>query len=129
MPRRRTIPTYRLHKPSGLARVIINGEHVYLGRYGSDESKAEYERLVRKLLTERVAADLEAQVQVSTDLTVAELAAGYLKFARTYYVKHGRQTPEFAHILSALRPVIHRHGQELVPAFGPLKLKAIRQAW
>jgi integrase len=129
MPRSQKIPTYRLHRPSGQARVIIDGRHVYLGPYGSEESKAEYDRLVRKLLTERTAAELEAKVQLSTDLTVAELAAAYLNFARTYYVKHDRLTPEFDHIRSALQPVIQRHGEELVTAFGPLKLKAIRQAW
>lgn len=129
MPRRQSVPSYRLHKPSGQARVIIDGRHVYLGPYGSDESKAEYERVVRKLLTDRAAAELEAKVQVSTDLTVAELVAAYLEFARGYYVKHGRQTPEYDHIRSAVDPVVRRHGDELVTAFGPLKLKAIRQWW
>src|SRR3954447_6921496 len=94
MPRRQAIPTYRLHKPSGQARVIIDGRHVYLGPHGSDDSKVEYERRVRKLLTDRQAAEMEAKVRVSNDLTVAELAAAYLKFARGYYVKRGRPTPE-----------------------------------
>jgi hypothetical protein len=60
---------------------------------------------------------------------VAELGAAYVKYARGYYVKHGRQTPEYDHILSALNPVTTRHGAELITAFGPLKLKAIRQEW
>ncbi len=51
MPRKSTIPAYRLHAASGQARVIIDGKHIYLGRYGSEESKAEYEQIVRKLLT------------------------------------------------------------------------------
>ncbi len=38
----RRVPSYRLHKPSGQARVIINDEHIYLGRYGSDESREKY---------------------------------------------------------------------------------------
>ena len=50
MPRRQTIPTYRLHKPSGQARVIINGRHVYLGRYGTAAAKGEYNRLIREWL-------------------------------------------------------------------------------
>lgn len=129
MPRRQSIPSYRLHKPTGQARVIIDGRHVYLGAYGSNEPKAGYERLVRKLLIERAAVELEANVRVSTDLTVAELAERSIKFARTYYVKRGRVTPEYDHIRSAIGPVVRLHGAELATAFGPLKLEAIRQAW
>jgi hypothetical protein len=126
---RKGVLAYRLHKPSGQARVIIDGRHVYLGPYGSEESKAEYERLVRKLLTDRTAAELEARVQVSTDLTIAALIASYLAFAKTDYVKNGRETQEFVHICSALRPIREQHGYELVTGFGPLKLKAIRRQW
>ena len=31
MPKQKRIPSYRLHKASGQARVIIDGEHIYLG--------------------------------------------------------------------------------------------------
>jgi hypothetical protein len=40
------VPSYRLHKPSGRARVIIDGEHIYLGLYGSPESHERYARLI-----------------------------------------------------------------------------------
>ena len=50
MPRRTGhVPSYRLHKPSGQARVIVNGKHHYLGRYGSPESQEAYARLVAEL--------------------------------------------------------------------------------
>src|SRR5262249_16332328 len=101
----------------------------YLGPFGSGESKAEYERLVRKLLTDRTAAEVEARVHLSTDLTIAELIASYLAFAKTYYVKNGRETEEFDHICSALRPILEHHGPKLVTGFGPLKLKGIRRQW
>ena len=40
MPRRSPhVPAYRLHKPSGQARVIIDGEHVYLGVYGTQKAR------------------------------------------------------------------------------------------
>jgi len=42
----RRVPAYRLHKPSGQARVIIHGKHHYLGKYGSPESLGKYHRLV-----------------------------------------------------------------------------------
>jgi hypothetical protein len=47
MPKRNGhVPAYRLHKPSGQARVIIDGKHVYLGEYGSPESREKYARLL-----------------------------------------------------------------------------------
>ena len=46
------LPRYALHKPSGQARVRLpdgqgGRKEYYLGRYGSDESYAEYTRLIR----------------------------------------------------------------------------------
>lgn len=130
MPRPRAhIPAYGLHKPTGQARVRIGGKDHYLGPHGSEESKREYERLVRKLVTDRAAAEVQARVEIATDLTISELILGFLTHARTYYVKDGRQTTEFGSIVQALRPVRERHGHELVSAFGPVKLKAIREQW
>jgi hypothetical protein len=58
MPRKSTIPAYRLHAASGRARVILEGKHIYLpGPFNSEESKGAYEKLVRRLLTDR--ADTE----------------------------------------------------------------------
>ena len=45
MPRK-SVPSYRLHKPSGQARTIIGGRHVYLGKYNSPESRQRYARLI-----------------------------------------------------------------------------------
>ena len=44
--KRSRVPAYRLHKPSGQARVIIDGQHIHLGRYGSPESREKYARLI-----------------------------------------------------------------------------------
>ena len=47
MPRRSlTVPAYRLHKASGQARVILNGNHIYLGLFGSEKSHEKYARLI-----------------------------------------------------------------------------------
>ena len=48
MPRK-SVPSYRLHKPSGQARTIIDGRHVYLGKYNSPESRQRYARLLAEL--------------------------------------------------------------------------------
>ena len=56
MPRRtRSVPSYRLHKPSGRAVVTLNGRDHYLGPWNSPESSAEYDRLVGEWLAARQA--------------------------------------------------------------------------
>jgi integrase len=129
MARNNGIPAYGRHAGRGLARVIIDGKHVYLGPYGSDESKAKYEQLVRKFLTDRAAAEMKARVEISTDLRVVELISAYLKFARGYFVKAGRPTAEYTHIYTTLKTVEKRCGEDLMCTFGPLKVKAIREDW
>jgi len=44
------IPTYRLHKPTNLAVVRLHGRDIYLGRYGSAESRQAYERAIAEWL-------------------------------------------------------------------------------
>lgn len=130
MPRSRSsVSAYGLHRPTGQARVRINGKDHYLGPHGSEKSKREDERLIRKLVTDRVAEEVRARVEFATDLTVSELILGFLRHAKAYYVKDGNQTTEFGCIVQAVRPVRERHGHELVSAFGPVKLKAIREQW
>jgi len=45
------IPGYLHHKASGHAFVRINGNDIYLDFHNSKESKAEYDRIIRKWLT------------------------------------------------------------------------------
>jgi hypothetical protein len=49
MPRTR-IPSYRCYKPKDLGLVVISGRQHYLGRYGSPESVAAYNRLIQEWL-------------------------------------------------------------------------------
>lgn len=46
MPKTNSPPKYGHHKPSGQARVVLNGRHYYLGPYGSPESRTEYAKLI-----------------------------------------------------------------------------------
>ena len=40
------LPSYRHHKARGLAVVRLNGQDHYLGPYGSEASRREYDRLI-----------------------------------------------------------------------------------
>jgi hypothetical protein len=64
MSKRRRIPTYGLHKPSGQAIVTLPPEYMvmYLGPYGSVESRRHYDRIIAEWL-----ANGRAEAEVSAD--------------------------------------------------------------
>jgi hypothetical protein len=53
MPKALRIPSYRHHKPTGQAVVTLNDRNLYLGKWDSKPSKAEYNRLVGEWLATR----------------------------------------------------------------------------
>ena len=79
------IRKYRFHKGSGQALVQINGDRIYLGRYGSEESQEKYQRLVSEWLSngrQRVSPPA-ADPQATADLNVNKLLLAYWHFAET----------------------------------------------
>ena len=44
------VPSYRRHKPSGQAVVTISGRDIYLGKWNTAASRAEYDRLIGEWL-------------------------------------------------------------------------------
>ncbi len=126
MPRKSSVPSYRLHKASGQARTIVNGRHVYLGKFGSPESRQQYARILAE-------AALPASVptaQVASDaqrLLVSELLVAYLKFAEAYYSNEGQPTKEFRGMVDAVGPLNLLYSDTQADEFGPLKLKAVRE--
>ena len=117
------VPSLRRHKPSGRAVVTINGKDYYLGRYGSQEAKAEYQRLLAEYLSGGL-----RPASLPSDLTVNELALEYLKFADSYYLRDGKPTKEPEDIDYATRPLRTLYGHTLAVEFGPIRLKAVRQS-
>ena len=118
-------PKYRLHKPSGRAVATFGGKDVYLGAYGSPESRAEYNRLVAEYFVH--GGRLPAPAGASGDLTVNELLVAYLRFADGYYRKNGKPTTEAECIRYSVRPLRKLYGHTPVKDFGPLALKAVRE--
>jgi hypothetical protein len=80
MPRSRTAPAYQKHA-SGQARVAINGRDHYLGLYGSPESKARYDEIVRRHLADRLRDEVARSIPFATDITIHEAALRYLAHA------------------------------------------------
>ena len=100
MKRRRILPSYRHHKPSGRAVVTLNGQDHYLGPWKSQISRDEYDRLVGEWLANgRRLSSPEDPV----DLTVVELIGDYWEFAQQYYRKNGQPTRQLPGVKVTLR--------------------------
>ena len=112
-------PSYLLHRPTGQARVRIDGKDYYLGEHGTPDSFAQYEELVSQWL--------KKQSFQKCLLTVDELVLLYLEFARGYYTKNGKPSNEVVMLRSAVRPLVKLFGTIRVREFGPLKLKLVRE--
>lgn len=77
MPKKRK-PSYLLHKSTSQARVRIDGRDIYLGPYGSPESRERYD----ELMSEWIARNCNVS---GYTLTVDDLALLFMSHAETYY--------------------------------------------
>jgi integrase len=118
-------PSYRLHKATGQAVVTINRKDHYLGRHGTPESRLRYERLITAWM-QSPNAPISLDPDSGGDPTVAELAAQYLRWAITYYVKDGVETSELMNVKRALRCLRECYASLPAREFSPAKLKACR---
>jgi integrase len=120
-------PSYRLHKPTGLAVVRLNGKDFYLGQHGTKESRERYDRLLGEWLAR--GRQLTAPASPSAGgITIAELIAAYWTHAEAYYRKpDGTPTSEPAAIRHALRVLRRLYARTPAAEFGPLKLQALRE--
>ena len=123
----KSVPSYRLHKASGQARVIIDGRHVYLGKFNSPESRQNYARVVAEM---SLASPLPEQASLHPPialLLISEVLVKYLEFAEVYYGANETSSKEFRAMIDAVAPVNEMYGDSSANEFGPLKLKSIRQ--
>lgn len=125
------IPSYRLHKSTGQARVIIDGNHVYLGKYNTQESRERYDRLIAEWLSRgrtQQAPITNGNGAGGTGPTINQLILAYFDFASGYYQKHGKPTGEINNIRDALRPLRRLYGTTQASEFGPDELNAVRKS-
>ena len=119
MAKSRRIPAYVNHKPTGQARVRIDGKDHYLGKYGSPESHEKYDELV---------AELVVNSQPSSCRTLnAVLAAWWEECKRRYSNGKGKLggAGNWRPILRLLR---EKHGDERADGLGPKKLRNLLEA-
>jgi integrase len=122
MPARPRVPAYRHHKSTGRAVVTLNGRDVYLGAYGTIESRERYARVIR----EWEAAGRQL-VTRADDLSVDELVAHFWTWAQSYYRKaDGTPSGELQVYHQALRPLRRLYGKTLANDFSSLALEALQ---
>jgi integrase len=119
------VPSYRKQKKPGgdLAFVKLDDQRIYLGRYGTPESRELYRQTIAEWLANNRQAPSGPEL-----ICMVELIAKYLAFAEDYY-RHsdGITTIEGNNIKDALKPLKELYGQDMASDFGPLALKAVRE--
>jgi integrase len=125
------VPSYRLHRPSGRAVVRLDGKDHYLGVHGTEASHEAYRRIIAEWLTHRRPRPVATAVDDDRlDLTVDEvILAFWTRHAERHY-RHadGGPTQELDNYRETLRPLRQLYGSTPARGFGPLALKAVRQA-
>jgi integrase len=121
------VPKYRRQLgASGEERafVVLGGRRVYLGPYGTPESKERYARAV----AEWEAADRRVPIEKGEAVTVVELAAAFWDHAQAYYRRpDGSPTEELANFKPILALMRDLYGETPAAEFGPKRLRALRQ--
>lgn len=112
-------PSYLLHKPSGQARVRIDGKDHYLGAHGSEQSLRMYDELI--------AAYIRGKSVDGLRMTIDELSIRFLGYAEMRYRKNDEPTTYVEGIGKALKYLVRMYGTLRAADFSPLKLKAVRQ--
>ncbi|SIN69713.1 Phage integrase family protein [Singulisphaera sp. GP187] len=127
MPRlTQKLPSYRHHRASGQAVVVLSGKAFYLGAHGTKTSKAEYDRLIAEWLAH--GRRLSTSMEAPTDLTVNELLLAYWTHAEAHYTRDGTPTRHLANIRDAIRPLRALYGHTRAADFGASAFKTVRKA-
>jgi integrase len=119
-------PQYRLHKPSGQARVTVDGKRIYLGKFGSPESREAHRKIVRQWedsLEGKRTPDLPGP-----GCTILDLVTAHAQHAERWYRRaDGTHTAEVSEFRRAAEPLLVDFATTAVDDFRPKDLKAIRQ--
>lgn len=116
------LPASQEERPS-----TLSGKDFYLGPYGSEESRTEYDRLLAEWLANGRCWPEEPVPEPEAPYSIIRLCAEYLDFAEVCYRKDGQPTTSLFRVKVTLRIMATKYGREPASDFGPLKLRAIQQ--
>ena len=116
-------PGYCLHKPTGQAYVNLGGKVIYLGEYGTDESRERYNRVKAEWLVNRHSEKFLPKN--SCGPTIADISLRYLDHAETYY----SGSTEYANLKLAVQPLSELFATLPAGEFGIMQYRACRDWW
>lgn len=142
-------PKYRRHNSTKQAVVSFRSEVIFLGPYGSRQSHAKYQDVLKlwhedrhnesgpkdapspsskEAIVDSVTTDtLRQNRSVGAPVTVNELVLVYRRHTYQYYRKNGEITREATIIDDVLRFLRKHHGTTYLDKFGPVALAALRE--
>lgn len=127
----RDVPAYRKHS-NGQAFVQSKsidrpGHRLYLGKYGTKESRKRYQDFIDRLALARETETALAMPEVGADLTIAELCRLYWLHAKAYYRNpNGSQSSEINIVARAIDYLTECFPDLPAKQFGPVKLQEVR---
>jgi len=118
------VPSYRKHKQSGQAIVTLSGKDHLLGKHGTVESRAKYDRLIAEWLADGRRLNVRNQEGVKVSRVLAE----FLAYANGYYSdREGNPSREAMQFRAVMSPTVRLYGSIPAADFGPLALYALQQ--
>ena len=108
--------------------MIIDGKWIYLGDYGTQVSRDEYDRVIGEWIARgRRPARATDAADPAAGLTISMMIHAFWEHAKKYYLHpDGTPTSEQENLRQALRPLKRLYGPTPAAQFGPLALKAVR---
>ena len=125
-----TVPAYKLHSSTGLARCWVHGRWVTLGRYGSPESRQEHARILAELAAAdpAPAAAITSRTSPEAAATIDQVILAFLGHAEAHYRgRDGKPTNEFREFKRSFVHLHRTHGHTPAAAFGPRALALVRE--
>lgn len=117
-PKKR-VPDLVHHKPSGQARVRIEGQDFYLGQFGTPEAEEAYRRIIAEWLATGLLPGAPSAGQ-QAGASINELILSFYRHDQRYYVdKNGRQPRELLGVANALSYLRRLYGLTAVSEFTP----------
>ncbi|MBL1217610.1 MAG: site-specific integrase [Planctomycetes bacterium] len=117
------VPAYTLHKRTGQARVRIDGKDIYVGPYGSPQSRERYDRLIQEWLSN----GRQLPRDRTDPVTIQRLVDRFKQWASGRY-RHadGSKSGELEIYDRVLGILTDLYGSVPVARFGPSDLRIVR---
>lgn len=120
-------PKYSLHKTSGRARIVWKGRHIWLGKYGTPESRQRYARVIASIAADGRVPDEFAPRGTESVTAISDLTKLYREWAAATYHEEGVPTKRYMTFDRVLTLLEGMYGDLSADEFGPRELQAFRK--